>query len=181
MGFIIGQYINPIIRNSMHPLKGNLYVIEHVLKLFIALQILCFGDRKFYKDWWNAKSVDEYWWLWNMPIHCWLIRHVYFPCLRLGLHKQLAILVVFVISGIFHEICIVVLCHMLQGWAFLGIMFQVLLVLVTNVLQCKFQSSMVGNMIFWFFFCIVGQPMCVLLYYHDVVNRQQLQLAGRSK
>lgn len=30
----------------------------------------------------------------------------------------------------------------------------------------------VGNMIFWFFFSIVGQPMCVLLYYHDVMNRQ---------
>ncbi|EFJ04704.1 hypothetical protein SELMODRAFT_138381 [Selaginella moellendorffii] len=202
MGFIIGQYMNPIIRNSTHPLKGNyLYAIERVLKLSIptlyvwlgffycffhlwlniVAEILCFGDREFYKDWWNAKSVDEYWRLWNMPVHRWLVRHVYFPCLRLGLHKQLAILVVFVISGIFHEICIAVPCHMLRGWAFLGIMFQVPLVLVTNVLQRKFQSSMVGNMIFWFFFCIVGQPMCVLLYYHDVVNRQQLQLAGRSK
>jgi diacylglycerol O-acyltransferase-1 len=33
----------------------------------------------------------------------------------------------------------------------------------------------VGNMIFWFFFSILGQPMCVLLYYHDVMNRQQAQ------
>jgi len=30
----------------------------------------------------------------------------------------------------------------------------------------------VGNMIFWFIFCILGQPMCVLLYYHDLMNRK---------
>lgn len=30
----------------------------------------------------------------------------------------------------------------------------------------------VGNMVFWCFFCIVGQPMCVLLYYHDMINRK---------
>ena len=28
-------------------------------------------------------------------------------------------------------------------------------------------SAQVGNVLFWFFFCIVGQPICVLLYYHD--------------
>lgn len=34
------------------------------------------------------------------------------------------------------------------------------------------ENWQVGNMIFWFFFCILGQPMCVLLYYHDVMNRK---------
>lgn len=34
------------------------------------------------------------------------------------------------------------------------------------VLKCQ-----VGNMMFWFIFCIFGQPMCVLLYYHDLMNR----------
>uniref|UniRef100_A0A2P2M8M0 diacylglycerol O-acyltransferase n=2 Tax=Rhizophora mucronata TaxID=61149 RepID=A0A2P2M8M0_RHIMU len=36
MGFIIEQYINPIVQNSQHPLKGNLlYAIERVLKLSV--------------------------------------------------------------------------------------------------------------------------------------------------
>ena len=30
----------------------------------------------------------------------------------------------------------------------------------------------VGNMIFWFIFSVFGQPMCVLLYYHDLMNRK---------
>ncbi|CAK9144146.1 unnamed protein product [Ilex paraguariensis] len=36
MGFIIEQYINPIVQHSQHPLKGNLlYAIERVLKLSV--------------------------------------------------------------------------------------------------------------------------------------------------
>ncbi|XP_022732575.1 diacylglycerol O-acyltransferase 1-like isoform X4 [Durio zibethinus] len=193
MGFIIEQYINPIVQNSQHPLKGNLlYAIERVLKLSvpnlyvwlcmfycffhlwlnILAELLRFGDREFYKDWWNAKTVEEYWRMWNMPVHKWMVRHIYFPCLRNGIPKGVAVIIAFLVSALFHELCIAVPCHIFKLWAFIGIMFQVPLVLITNYLQNKFRSSMVGNMIFWFFFCILGQPMCVLLYYHDLMNRK---------
>ncbi|GAB2218103.1 hypothetical protein Droror1_Dr00001321 [Drosera rotundifolia] len=193
MGFIIEQYINPIVKNSKHPLKGDLlYAMERVLKLSvpnlyvwlcmfycffhlwlnILAELLRFGDREFYKDWWNARTFEEYWRMWNMPVHKWMVRHVYFPCLRNGIPKGLAILIAFLLSAIFHELCIAVPCHIFKLWAFLSIMFQVPLVLITNYLQNKFQNSMVGNMIFWSIFSIFGQPMCVLLYYHDVMNRK---------
>lgn len=193
MGFIIEQYINPIVKNSQHPLKGNfLYAIERVLKLSvptlyvwlcmfycffhlwlnILAELLRFGDREFYKDWWNARTFEEYWRMWNMPVHKWMVRHIYFPCLRNGITKGVAVLISFLISAIFHELCIAVPCHIFKLWAFLGIMFQVPLVLLTNYLQKKFQNSMVGNMIFWFIFSIFGQPMCILLYYHDLMNRK---------
>ncbi|KAK1313704.1 Diacylglycerol O-acyltransferase 1 [Acorus calamus] len=192
MGFIIEQYINPIVKNSQHPLKGNfLYALERVLKLSvptlyvwlcmfycyfhlwlnILAELLCFGDREFYKDWWNAKTIDEYWRMWNMPVHKWMVRHVYFPCLRNGLPKGVAVMIAFLISAVFHELCIGIPCHIFKLWAFLGIMFQVPLVILTNYLQNKFKNAMVGNMIFWSCFCILGQPMSVLLYYHDVMNR----------
>nr|XP_029119023.1 diacylglycerol O-acyltransferase 1-2 [Elaeis guineensis] len=193
MGFIIEQYINPIVQNSQHPLKGNfLNAVERVLKLSvptlyvwlcmfycffhlwlnILAELLRFGDREFYKDWWNAKTVEEYWRMWNMPVHRWMIRHVYFPCLRNGSSKVVAILIAFLLSALFHEICIAVPCHIFKFWAFIGIMFQIPLVILTKYLQCKFRNSMVGNMTFWFFFSILGQPMCVLLYFHDVMNRK---------
>ena len=38
--------------------------------------------------------------------------------------------------------------------------------------RMQFFSWQVGNMIFWLFFSILGQPMCVLLYYHDLMNRK---------
>ncbi|XP_024932357.1 diacylglycerol O-acyltransferase 1 isoform X1 [Ziziphus jujuba] len=193
MGFIIEQYINPLVKNSQHPLKGNLlYAIERVLKLSvpnlyvwlcmfycffhlwlnILAELLCFGDREFYKDWWNAKTVEEYWRLWNMPVHKWMFRHIYIPCLQNGISKGVAVVIAFLVSAIFHELCIAVPCHIFKFWAFIGIMLQVPLVLITNYLQERFRSSMVGNMIFWFIFCILGQPMCVLLYYHDLLNRK---------
>ncbi|XP_019443014.1 PREDICTED: diacylglycerol O-acyltransferase 1-like isoform X2 [Lupinus angustifolius] len=193
MGFIIEQYINPIVQNSQHPLKGNLlYAIERILKLSvpnlyvwfcmfycffhlwlnILAELLRFGDREFYKDWWNAKNVGDYWRLWNMPVHKWMIRHLYFPCIRNGIPKGVALLIAFLVSALFHELCIAIPCHIFKWWAFIGIMFQVPVVLITNLVQNKFQNSMVGNMTFWFTFCILGQPMCVLLYYHDLMNRE---------
>ncbi|XP_078432025.1 membrane bound O-acyl transferase (MBOAT) family protein [Wolffia australiana] len=193
MGFIVEQYINPIVKNSQHPLKGNfLYAVERVLKLSvpnlyvwlcmfycffhlwlnILAELLRFGDREFYKDWWNAKTVEEYWRMWNMPVHKWMVRHIYLPCLRNGLPKTAAVIIAFLVSAIFHELLIAVPCHIFKFWAFIGIMFQVPLVILTNYLQRKFQSNMVGNIIFWTFFSIFGQPMCVLLYYHDVMNRK---------
>jgi diacylglycerol O-acyltransferase-1 len=35
-------------------------------RLNIVAELMCFGDREFYKDWWNAKTVEEYWRMWNM-------------------------------------------------------------------------------------------------------------------
>ncbi|KAL5572443.1 hypothetical protein UlMin_022040 [Ulmus minor] len=193
MGFIIEQYIFPIFRNSQHPFKGNLlYGIERVLKLSvphlyvwlclfyslfhlwlnILAEILRFGDREFYKDWWNAQTVEEYWRMWNMPVHKWMIRHVYSPCLRHGIPRQAALVISFLVSAVLHELCVAVPCHMFRLWAFSCIMFQIPLIMLTKYVQDKFRSSMVGNMIFWFIFCILGQPMCVLLYYHDLMSRK---------
>uniref|UniRef100_A0A0D6R6S9 O-acyltransferase n=1 Tax=Araucaria cunninghamii TaxID=56994 RepID=A0A0D6R6S9_ARACU len=192
MGFIVEQYMNPTIKNSQHPLKGNfLYAVERVLKLSIptlyvwlcmfycffhlwlniVAELVRFGDREFYKDWWNAKTVEEYWRMWNMPVHKWMVRHIYFPSLRRGVPKSAALVIAFLVSAVFHELCIGVPCHMLRAWAFMGIMVQIPLVVLTNYLQNKFQNIMVGNIIFWLFFSILGQPMCVLLYYHDVINQ----------
>ncbi|EES17849.1 hypothetical protein BDA96_09G077000 [Sorghum bicolor] len=193
-GFIIEQYINPIVVNSQHPLKGGLLnAVETVLKLSlpnvylwlcmfyclfhlwlnILAEILRFGDREFYKDWWNAKTIDEYWRKWNMPVHKWMLRHIYFPCIRNGISKEVAAFIAFFVSAVFHELCVAVPCHILKFWAFLGIMLQIPLIILTSYLKNKFNDTMVGNMIFWFFFCIYGQPMCVLLYYHDVMNRTE--------
>eukprot|EP00850_Spirogloea_muscicola_P020834 SM000228S07374 [mRNA] locus=s228:34353:38324:- [translate_table: standard] len=190
MLFIIEQYINPTVANSTHPLKGHLLIsIERVLKLSIPTlyvwlcmfycffhlwlnilaELLLFGDREFYKDWWNAKTIEE-------PVHKWLVRHTYFPCLRIGIPKPLAMLIVFLLSAIFHEVVVGIPCHMVRFWAFLGIAFQVPLIVLTNSLYEHFGTPMVGNMLFWFFFCIVGQPMCLLLYYHDVVQASSHQV-----
>ncbi|KAM7261601.1 hypothetical protein ACFE04_020678 [Oxalis oulophora] len=41
--------------------------------------------------------------MWNRPVHKWMVDHVYFPCLRLGIPKWSSVLIVFFVSAIFHE------------------------------------------------------------------------------
>lgn len=78
-----------------------------------------------FQGWWNAGDVAEYWRLWNMPVHKWLLRHVYYPCMRLGMGKWWAGTVVFAISAAFHELLIGLPLHMITFWAFIGLMCQV--------------------------------------------------------
>lgn len=59
-----------------------------------------------------------------MPVHKWLLRHVYYPCMRLGMGKWWAGTVVFAISAAFHELLIGLPLHMVKLWAFVGLMFQ---------------------------------------------------------
>lgn len=120
---------------------------------------------EFYKDWWNASTLGEYWRTWNMPVHKWLLRHVYFPCIRAGISRFTAMVVVFFVSAVFHELLLGVPLQMVKLWAFWGIMLQIPLIMISDWINKRHKSSQWGNIIFWISFCVVGQPVTVLLYY----------------
>ena len=46
---------------------------------------------------------------------------------------------------------------------------------LTEYLQRKVKSDQVGNFIFWVTFCVIGQPISIILYYHDwlLINRPE--------
>jgi hypothetical protein len=46
-------------------------------------------------------------------------------------------------------------------------MGQIPLVVVTKYLYRKYPGSSIGNILFWVSFCVVGQPMAILLYTID--------------
>jgi diacylglycerol O-acyltransferase-1 len=189
MLFITEQYIEPTIDNSIKPLLDMdwLVVVERVLKLslptlyfWIAMfytlfelwlnvlaEVTRFGDREFYKSWWNSSTLSEYWRLWNMPVHKWMLRHVYFPAINMGMNKFIAGIVVFFVSAVLHEVLVGVPLHMLRGWAFWGLMLQIPLIWLTEMLKRYFKSDRIGNAIFWISFCFLGQPIAEILYFHD--------------
>lgn len=202
---VIEQYIVPAAENTLkldveRGIKGltPARAIERVLKLSLPVlyswlcvfygffhvqlnvmaELLRFGDREFYSDWWNAETLSEYWRKWNLPVHNWATRHVYFPLLEAGVGKTGAMLGVFFLSAALHEVLIGVPCHVLRFWAFGGMMAQAPLVFLTNKLKARFKSSNAGNIIFWLTFCIFGQPMILLLYWHDVALLQRAKEAG---
>ena len=120
------------------------YCLFH-LWLNILAELTRFGDRQFYKDWWNASTIDQYWRLWNMPVHKWLVRHIYFPALRLGMGKNGATFIVFLFSAVFHELLVGLPLHVFRSWAFMGIMLQLPLISVTRFVKDKFKSDQVFN------------------------------------
>lgn len=145
-------------------------------------ELLKFGDRVFYKDWWNSADVSSYWRLWNIPVHYWLVRHIYFPCLRYKMKRTSAMFVVFFVSAVLHELLVSLPFHMIRPWSFLGMMSQIPLVFMTKILMRKFPGSSIGNLIFWITFCVVGQPMAIMLYTIDyqLFNKSNVNLTNMT-
>ena len=121
------QWILPILRTLDRPLNqySTLENIERLLRLALPnhliwlllfyvyfhstlnllAELLCFGDRLFYRDWWNATDLYEFWNRWNTSVHDFCKRHVYIPLVyRCGFSKLIGSLVVFAISAFFHEV-----------------------------------------------------------------------------
>lgn len=56
---------------------------------------------------------------------------------------------------------------MIRPWSFLGMMGQIPLVAITKYFDKLKPGSSIGNLIFWLTFCIVGQPMAIVMYTID--------------
>jgi diacylglycerol O-acyltransferase-1 len=182
------QWILPLLNNAVKPLIAMELgrVLERFLKLAVpnhiiwlmcfylifhsglnaVAEVLCFADRQFYRDWWNAETISYFWQAWNIPVHRWAVRHLYRPLLRSGYTKMQAAIVVFVVSAFFHEYLISIPLSMFRLWAFMGMLAQVPLGYLTGrILKGKY-----GNMVVWFSL-ILGQPLCILMYLHDYYVR----------
>ncbi|KAF9112236.1 hypothetical protein BGX27_003745 [Mortierella sp. AM989] len=194
MYFLIEQYATPTLQNSIRAFDQLAFgtLLERVLKLsttsvliwllmfytffhatFNAIaELLYFGDRCFYLAWWNAGSVEMYWRLWNKPIYMFFKRHVYLPLVISGTSPLVASFIIFTLSAIMHEIVVGFPTHLVYGYAFAGMFFQIPLIAVTRPLEkWRGTGTGLGNMIFWVSFTILGQPACALLYYYHWTKR----------
>lgn len=128
-------------------------------------ELLRFADREFYKDWWNAETVQYFWQNWNIPVHQWCLRHLYKPLVVAGMSKQKACIMVFLVSAFFHEYLVSVPLKMFRVWAFFGMLAQVpFAFFIDNCLRNRYGN--LGNMAVWMSL-MIGQPLAILMYYHD--------------
>ncbi|XP_015177113.1 PREDICTED: diacylglycerol O-acyltransferase 1 isoform X2 [Polistes dominula] len=142
------------------------YIIFHSF-LNLMGELLHFADRNFYCDWWNSNNIDTFWRSWNMPVHRWAVRHLYIPIVEMGYSKYTASITVFFISAFFHEYLVSVPLKTFKIWAFLGMMGQIPLSWLSKVVE-KNLGPRWGNIVVWSSL-IIGQPLCILIYYHDYV------------
>jgi len=185
--FILNQYIMPIMQESVFILENGsiLEITERIIRISfpstvcwilfffgtfqyifnIQAELTRFADRQFYKDWWNCRDLNEYWRLWNLPIHEFLTRHVYYPLLRKGYSREVGKLIVFLLSAIFHEYWASVPLRLFAAWAFFAMMIQAPIMIIESKIDKLLKGSQIGNIFFWISFCFVGQPTALLLYY----------------
>ncbi|CAF1689820.1 unnamed protein product, partial [Adineta ricciae] len=137
--------------------------------LNLLAELLCFGDRLFYRDWWNATDLYEFWNRWNTIVHDFCKRHVYNPLVnQLGFSKLLGSFVVFAISAFFHEYLVSVPLRMVRPWSFLSIIIQVPMALAVK--RVKAENKTYGNMAVWISLILI-QPIAILLYIQDMFYR----------
>lgn len=86
----------------------------------------------------------------------------------------------FLISAVGHELVIAVPFRIFSGWAFLGMLGQIPLIVLGRLIQrWRGKDTALGNCVWWVFFVVLGQPLSVLLYYEAYVTRE-LALQGKS-
>jgi diacylglycerol O-acyltransferase-1 len=199
MVFFSEQYIAPAVQNTLVYMDTMKFVhlFERVLKLavpslfvwllmFYALfhaylnllaELLRFGDRLFYKAWWNASTLEEYWKLWNVPVHSWCVKHLYAPLLRAGATPTMAMFCVFLFSAVMHEVLISIPCHTWYWYGFVAMFGQIPIILLQKVVHRYLpqgSNDWVGNISFWLTFCIFGQPIVMLLYMHQFAKASSI-------
>lgn len=70
-------------------------------------ELLKFGDRLFYKDWWNSTSFSHFLRTWNVVVHDFIYQYVYIDLVLLT-NRSVATFGVIVTSALIHEYIIAV-------------------------------------------------------------------------
>ncbi|KAK9892852.1 hypothetical protein WA026_022535 [Henosepilachna vigintioctopunctata] len=124
---------------------STFYLVLHLMQNFFA-EILKFGDRMFYKDWWTATDFTTYYRTWNVLVHDWLYTYIYKDCYEILLpkNKMFAKYATFLISAVVHEW---VMMHML-GYMF-PLMFFMFFFLGTFVTCMNPPKNSLLNILFW--------------------------------
>nr|KAF6497882.1 sterol O-acyltransferase 2 [Rousettus aegyptiacus] len=180
--FILGRFCVPVFANmSREPFSTRALVLSvmhatlpgifMLLLIFFAFlhcwlnafaEMLRFGDRMFYQDWWNSTSFSNYYCTWNMVVHDWLYSYVYQDGLWLlgGQARGAAMLSVFLVSAVVHEY---IFCFIL------GFFYPVMLILflviggLMNFMMHDRHTGPAWNVLMWTML-FLGQGIQVSLY-----------------
>ncbi|PLB42041.1 putative sterol o-acyltransferase (APE2) [Aspergillus candidus] len=135
-----------------------LVIFEYVLGAFAELT--CFADRHFYSDWWNSCDWLEFSREWNIPVHHFLRRHVYFSSLS-QFSKPVAMVITFLVSAIAHELVMGCITKKLRGYGFGAMMLQLPIVAVQKSRFLRGKTTL-NNLFFWLSMIFGLSLMCAL-------------------
>ncbi|XP_054447036.1 sterol O-acyltransferase 2 isoform X2 [Pteronotus mesoamericanus] len=196
--FILGRLCVPVFANmSREPFSTRALVLSvmhatlpgifMLLLIFFAFlhcwlnafaEMLRFGDRMFYRDWWNSTSFSNYYRTWNVVVHDWLYSYVYQDGLWLlgGQARGAAMLGVFLVSAVVHEY---IFCFVL------GFFYPVMLILFLviggpmNFMMHDRHTGPAWNVLMWTML-FLGQGIQVSLYCQEWYARRHCPLSQSS-
>ncbi|GAA5943472.1 uncharacterized protein JCM15063_006483 [Sporobolomyces koalae] len=129
----------------------------YLLIFFIIFECICnvfaevtrFSDRAFYSDWWNSTTFDEFSRKWNVPVHTFLLRHVYTSTMTTyKFSKFQAAFVTFFLSACVHELLMAVVTKKIRMYLFVMQMAQLPLIIIGRIKLFRDYPAL-GNLFFW--------------------------------
>ncbi|KAJ8977197.1 hypothetical protein NQ317_009431, partial [Molorchus minor] len=138
---------------------STFYLILHAVQNMFA-EILRFGDRLFYSDWWTCTSYSEYFRKWNIVVYDWLYTYLYKEMYEINFpkNKNLVKILVFLASALVHEW---ILFHMM-GF-FLPVLFIVFSFIAVPLTFVNLPHTTLVNILFWYTLSL-GSGFIVSIY-----------------
>ena len=159
------------------------YIIWDAILNAIA-ELTRFSDREFYGPWWNSITWDQFARDWNVPVHRFLLRHVYHSSIStFNVSKKAAtrkcpfsfffffffffffpsanhlLVITFLLSSCIHELVMYVIFERLRGYLLFLQMCQLPLVALSRSRFMR-NKAVLGNVIFWFGILTGPSLMC---------------------
>lgn len=134
------------------------FITMYLLTFYMIFECVCqwfaemtrFADRNFYNDWWNSLTWDDFARDWNVPVHRFLLRHVYHSSMSVfNVRKQNATLITFFLSSLVHEMVMACMTKKIRAYLLCSQMLQLPLVMLMRMRFFK-RNPVVANVFFWF-------------------------------
>ena len=141
-------------------------------------EMLHFGDREFYKEWWAASNFPQFWRRWNGVVQPWMYEYLYKPMIYLtNGSRSIATFTVFFVSAVVHE-------HV-TGFALGGLLpmfFFAMLVFFPFIVAFHFLRNLNAHYAGVFIFCINWIVWSTTMYGYglEVYSRVNCPLSSDS-
>eukprot|EP00475_Leptophrys_vorax_P020405 TRINITY_DN27919_c0_g1_i1.p1 TRINITY_DN27919_c0_g1~~TRINITY_DN27919_c0_g1_i1.p1 ORF type:complete len:559 (-),score=97.37 TRINITY_DN27919_c0_g1_i1:74-1534(-) len=158
----IETLITSILQASLPSIAVFLLGFYGILHCWMNLgaELTRFADRRFYTDWWNSRSYEDYYRKWNMVVGDWIYSYLFGEFRRLGFGPLYSRLLTFSISAVLHEYIL---------WLCFGFFFPLLLILfgvigVAFIYVTRMMRGSRGWNLFVWCTLFLGNGMLMVLY-----------------
>ncbi|XP_034232657.1 sterol O-acyltransferase 1-like [Thrips palmi] len=132
-------------------------------------EMMRFGDRMFYMDWWNQGSFSAYYRTWNVLVQDWLYSYIYKDVVHMGFGGVPARFAIFGISAVMHEFILGFTLRFF--YPALYVFFGIIGLLLSFLSVSQDGSSAVGNIGLWLSL-FLGDGILVSLYMMEHFARE---------